>query len=703
MSTKSATASQLARLNLFELERTALRDLTTLVESRAAAETAAKSAHDSGIAAAEKELARTRKQNASGRERDMAALTEAHQEGLKKIADQYKVDSDAAEAEYLQTKQRVTEECDGAEGRARSAYQDSRWTADSIYEAAEKQSADDRDEQRRKASATADRVADLWRQAEAPMARAGLTREDVEAPTSEAAGGLIVDPARTIEEQFLLAEVANAELRDSKALRLATIGGFFVFLVPIAILAAVPSLFVEDKMLAVIGGAAAALGLAFLLHWLVRRSALARAEATAHDLGNALARVSEARVTLLKRADAEHVRRVTEAASERDRAKTRADAVYKPISEQTGAKRRTELAAATEKHTRARERLRPWRTEVNDTENDTFDKETRACNGRYSATLADAERRATETTEDTRDAFVVAERTIAEEWRDGQDRVGRALNRLQANGREHFPDWNSPFWYSPPAAIRVPTGVRFGDFDIDLTKLPGGVPTDDEGDAPTLPVKMRVPAFLPFPDRCSLFLTAKDQGRARAVQAIRAIMLRLLTAVPPGKLRFTIIDPVGRGENFAAFMYLSDYDPHLVGSRIWTEPRDIARQLEDMTAHMETVIQKYLRNQYKTIEEYNSQAGEVAEPFRVLVIANFPANFTLESAQRLVSIVNSGPSCGVYTLVTYDPKQPMPQGFNLADLEQGSINLLWKDGAFLWKDGDFAKFPLELEAPPALE
>ena len=136
-------------------------------------------------------------------------------------------------------------------------------------------------------------------------------------------------------------------------------------------------------------------------------------------------------------------------------------------------------------------------------------------------------------------------------------------------------------------------------------------------------------------------LKAKDAGRPRAVQALQAIMLRLLTAIPPGKLRFTIIDPVGLGENFAAFMHLADYDEQLVGSRIWTEPPQIEKRLADVTAHMETVIQKYLRNQYKTIEAYNAHAGEVAEPFRVLVVANFPANFTLEAARRLVSIVNS--------------------------------------------------------------
>ena len=149
-------------------------------------------------------------------------------------------------------------------------------------------------------------------------------------------------------------------------------------------------------------------------------------------------------------------------------------------------------------------------------------------------------------------------------------------------------------------------------------------------------------------------------------------MLRLLTAMPPGKVRFTIIDPVGLGENFAAFMHLADHDEKLVGSRIWTEPQQIEKRLADLTAHMETVIQKYLRNQYKTIEEYNAQAGEVAEPYRFLVVANFPVNFTPEAARRLVSIVNSGPRAASTRSSPHDPKQPLPQGFNLDDLEQGS-------------------------------
>ena len=38
------------------------------------------------------------------------------------------------------------------------------------------------------------------------------------------------------------------------------------------------------------------------------------------------------------------------------------------------------------------------------------------------------------------------------------------------------------------------------------------------------------------------------------------LMLRLLTSLPPAKVRFTIIDPVGLGQNFSAFMHLADFD-----------------------------------------------------------------------------------------------------------------------------------------------
>jgi S-DNA-T family DNA segregation ATPase FtsK/SpoIIIE len=195
-------------------------------------------------------------------------------------------------------------------------------------------------------------------------------------------------------------------------------------------------------------------------------------------------------------------------------------------------------------------------------------------------------------------------------------------------------------------------------------------------------------------------LQASDAGRAIAVQTLQAIVFRMLTSLPAGKVRFIIVDPVGLGQNFAAFMHLADYDEQLVASRIWTETPHIEQRLADLTLHMENVIQKYLRNQYETIMDYNAQAGEVAEAFRVLVVANFPVNFSAEAIRRLLSIMQSGPRCGVLTLVSVDAKVPLPKGFDLADLEANSLNFAWDGQRFRWKDADFGVYPLTLEAPP---
>ena len=101
-----------------------------------------------------------------------------------------------------------------------------------------------------------------------------------------------------------------------------------------------------------------------------------------------------------------------------------------------------------------------------------------------------------------------------------------------------------------------------------------------------------------------------------------------------------------------------------------------------------------------TIEEYNAQAGEVAEAYRVLLVFDFPANFTEASARRLVSIAQNGPRCGVYAIALVDTSKPLPYGFNLADLESAATVIAWDGAAWRWRDPDFQDFTLTLDEPP---
>src|SRR5262249_20907689 len=163
-------------------------------------------------------------------------------------------------------------------------------------------------------------------------------------------------------------------------------------------------------------------------------------------------------------------------------------------------------------------------------------------------------------------------------------------------------------WHDWAPAQDIPPAIRIGTFPVSLEQIPNGLPRDARL-KPEVPTSFSLPALLAFPDQCSLLLKASADGRTQAVQALQAVMFRLLTTIPPGKVRFTIIDPVGLGQNFASFMHLADYDEALVTSRIWTEVPHIEQRLADLTGHMENVIQKYLRNQFETLEEDNTRAG----------------------------------------------------------------------------------------------
>jgi len=179
-----------------------------------------------------------------------------------------------------------------------------------------------------------------------------------------------------------------------------------------------------------------------------------------------------------------------------------------------------------------------------------------------------------------------------------------------------------------------------------------------------------LPALAPFAEgRCLLFKSSGIQ-KDRAVGATQSLLARLLATIPPAKLRFTFIDPIGLGNNVAALMSLSDYEESLVTSRAWSEPSHIEQRLGDLTEHMETVIQKYLRTEFKTIHDYNEAAGEVAEPYHFVVVFDFPVNFSETAARRLVSIARHGARCGVYAIVIWDTAKPLPYGFAAAELEQ---------------------------------
>lgn len=294
--------------------------------------------------------------------------------------------------------------------------------------------------------------------------------------------------------------------------------------------------------------------------------------------------------------------------------------------------------------------------------------------------------------------YIEAKRHLQERWRNALTGIGASLEALRGAVQRLNPPWDSPDWESWALPATTPSVVRFGEVRVALPLIPHGLPADSalhEG----LPNEFVWPALLHLPDRANLLIEAPESARAEAVRALQAVTMRVLSSLPPGRVRLSIIDPVGLGGDFGAFFQLADFEAVL--PPVLTDAEKIDQCLIDHLGHIKKVF-SYLRNDHSTIREYNEQAAEVAEPFRLLVVADFPNGFDPESASRLAKIAAQGPRCGVLTLVasTTGPTTPV-FGVSPADLAVNAVRLTYKGRGFVWQDQEFSPFPLLVDPPPS--
>ncbi len=288
---------------------------------------------------------------------------------------------------------------------------------------------------------------------------------------------------------------------------------------------------------------------------------------------------------------------------------------------------------------------------------------------------------------------------VEQEWRGRMGAIYASINEANAAAERTFPDWTKQMvqGWKPPA--KFARAAKFGRLDADVEKLCETMPSDPRLALPG-PATFSLPMQLAYPREGSVLFEMSGAAQDGTVGALNNIILRLLATAPPGRLNFTIIDPVGLGQNFAGIMHLADYEAQIITSRIWTQPQQIEQRLADLNEHMEKVIQMYLRNEYETIAEYNEQAGNIAEKYHFLVVADFPVNFTEPAVKRLMSIASSGARCGVYTLIHWDQRKPLPEGFSPKDLRHSSVSITRRGNETTLTGKSIPGTTLTLDPPP---
>lgn len=383
---------------------------------------------------------------------------------------------------------------------------------------------------------------------------------------------------------------------------------------------------------------------------------------------DSLARAHSALDQRIHDADALRDKTIADARIEQDAEALRVRNKYQPMLDRTKQKRDEALEAARRHHDQELHRLTKQRDDNLHATRKRHEALIKQLEADRDTQIASAQSTRAQTIASAKSDYDAARTELQERWDDGLAAT-KAQNRIQS----------------------APSSVRIGSLTIDLARIADESGAAGKGMRLVPPPPYDVPAWLSMPRQASVLIEHDRAKRDEAIELVRATMFNLLTTLPAGRVKFSLIDPVGLGQSFAGFMHLADYDDSLVGGRIWSEADDIEQRLADLTEHMETVIQKYLRNEFQTIDEYNAQAGELAEPYRFLVIADLPTSFSDEALRRLANIATTGARCGVYVLISRDNRVPLAANL-LEDLRNSCTVLQQKEGRFVWKDDVFGRF-----------
>jgi S-DNA-T family DNA segregation ATPase FtsK/SpoIIIE len=678
-----------------------LHDIASLAAERAAGESRQSGELASRAAAIEAEYQTAKSELETKAKKAIRELDRASETEIASITAESRAEREKIQKEYETATKTIRQRHAAETSKAKTHLEEARWQATAVHESGSESARKNRElagrtlatniETRIQVEEEAKALLDAYRKYVRPKNEAVIEAVEITADDPRPAHQ---DTIREIDDHVL----AIHGLNSLKILRIDTFVFLVVFL--IAALAIPGALFIGWPVGAIAGATLALLlviGLRFWMTAMARKSvtAIAIPLRAAIDRGVTLSARSEAwvaeefrklmeesdqrRASEIRKAEEIYQQRIAASDARRDTDRSRADATYPPQLAELLKLSEITLRTATEA---GANRLAETKA--------MFASKLKAIDDDH-AIKAKAHA----------DATALHWDDLSGRWSQGVSRINEEIAAIHDANDQLFPDWKGG-WKGWKAPQEVPPVIRFGEIAIHPKRLPHGTPSDDRL-KPIIVHDFTLPALLDLRKKGSLLIRAGEGGRDEAVELLQAVMLRMITAIPPSKVRFTIVDPVGLGRSFASFMHLADFDEMIINHRIWTDSMQIDQRLKDLTDHMENVIQTYLRNDYPTIEDYNAQAGEVSEPYRVLVVANFPNGFTESAMKSLASIVSSGARCGVHCLISVDARQPMPFGFSLKDLESNAANLIWKEDRFVWRHPEFESYHLIPDAPPAPE
>lgn len=183
-----------------------------------------------------------------------------------------------------------------------------------------------------------------------------------------------------------------------------------------------------------------------------------------------------------------------------------------------------------------------------------------------------------------------------------------------------------------------------------------------------------VPNAIPFPFASALVLPEDNAAQRRLSHHL---LLRLLSALPPGQLELTLIDPLDQGESVGPFRSLLTVEQLIPHQKALTRSDEIEAALDKLTKEVEELIQRRFSDKSSNWAEYNANNPDNPLHFKLALLFGVPAQLSDKSFWFLERLCENGPRCGVLPIVAIDRKRMQDRRYEkfLSVLETSTMRL----------------------------
>jgi len=160
-----------------------------------------------------------------------------------------------------------------------------------------------------------------------------------------------------------------------------------------------------------------------------------------------------------------------------------------------------------------------------------------------------------------------------------------------------------------------------------------------------------LPYAIRFPFPQALVLPEDNAAQRRLAHQL---LLRLVSAIPPGQLELTVIDPLKLGQSIEPFLPLLKVERLVPQQRVLTRATEIEATLEQLTDDVEELVQHRFSDKASNWLDYNATNPDNPLPYRIVLVFDVPEQLSEKSLWFLGRLCEHGPRCGVLPVIAID-------------------------------------------------